>query len=365
MELNVDRNELQQALNIVSKGITSRSTLPILAGILISAQDDNIKLQSTDLETAVSHQVSADVISAGKIVVPGKLFVDIIKNLPNAAVHIELSGNQAIITCMNSSFNVSTLFADDFPEFPYVKTDQLISIPSSDLARAVTRVAFAASHDEARPILTGILFDVRDKFIRLVTTDSYRLAYADIATTIPQESPFKAVIPCSIFSEVSKLCVSQPAVSIGFSENQVIFSFGDTVFITRRVEGSYPDYENLFSQSFDTEAVIDSKELKSALKRVCVITDDKPHVSLNFDVVSQKLTLLVHSQDVGDAKETIDAQIESEENLELSFNGQHLLDSLNVINDKLSIKLQKNKRPTMLQEVEDNTCVYLVVPLRL
>ena len=365
MEFNVDKNELQQALNIVSKGMTSRSTIPILAGILISAEQDGIILQTTDLETSIKHQVSADVIEPGKIVVPGKLFNDIVKNLQNAAVHIKTEGTQAIITCMNSSFNVSTLLSDDFPEFPQVNTEQLISVPSKDLAHAVQRVAFAASTDVARAILTGVLFEVTENKIRLLTTDSYRLAYADIPITITQESPFKAVIPSTTFLEISKLCVSEPAISIGFSENQVVFSFGETKFVTRRVEGSYPDYENLVSINSDIKVTLDTKVFQDAVKRVCVIKEDKPHISVKLDSVAQKVTLSVYSQEAGEAQEIIDAQVESEENLEVFFNGKHLLDGLNVIGEKVCLQFQENKRPTTLQQIDDDNYLYLIVPLRI
>ena len=176
MRFNIAKDELIEVLNSVSKGMSSRSTLPILSGILVSAEDSSV--QTTDLEISIRHSVVADVADPGRTVVPGKLFIDIAKSMPDAAVTVATDGDQVIISCLDSAFTLSTLNPVDFPYFPQVETSMKVVLPPKRLADAVRKVGKAVSRDESRAILTGILFAVEDDNVRLAATDSYRLAVA-------------------------------------------------------------------------------------------------------------------------------------------------------------------------------------------
>ena len=364
MEFNIDKTELQKALNIVGKGMSSRATLPILAGVLLTAQDDTVTFQATDLETSISHTTAADVIEPGRAVVPGKLASDIVKSLQDAAVHMKTSDVQVEMGCMNSSFTLSTLPADDFPAFPQLTPQQLINVPAADLARSVQRVAFAASKDEARAVLMGIFVEVEEKNIRLVTTDGYRLAMSDMPVVIPQSEPFSAIIPSHAFDDAMKLAADEQAVSVGFTENQIVFSFGDTVFVSRRTEGKYPDYKGLLPKKHDVAATMDIGELKTAVKRVSLLAQSHAPVRFHFDLLAQKGVVAAKTQDVGGAEETIAADVEGEGNIDIAFNHQYVLDGLNVMEGKTLLEMQDRTKPGIFKQEGDDSYLYLVMPMR-
>ena len=364
MEFNIDKNELQKALTTVSKGMSARTTLPILAGILVSAEGDMVKFQTTDLETSISHKTHADVVEEGTSVLPGKLLQDIAKSFQDAAVHVKTSENQAIVSCMNSSFTLSTLPAADFPAFPQVDPQQQIDVPANDLARAVQRVAFAASRDEARAVLTGIFFEVGEKSIRLVATDGYRLAVVDMPASLAQVDPFSAIIPSRAFDDVTRLSSSEQAISIGLSENQVMFTFGDTVFVSRRTEGDYPDYRGLLPKNHNLRVDMQTEDLKTAVKRVSLIAQAHSPVRFHFDILGQQAMVCANAQDVGNAEESIPMQIDGEDNLEIAFNHQYVLDALNVMGEQTRIEMQSSLKPGIFKPGEDESYLYLVMPVR-
>ena len=179
MKFSINRGELQNAISVVLKGVSTRSTLPVLSGILISAEGDKIKLQTTDLEVSIQYSVAALVEEEGRTVVPGKLFSEIVKNLPDAAVHVRAEDEQAFITCDTSSFSIKALNHEDFPGFPAVDVHQRIEIPFAQFSSMVKRVSRVVSRDESRPILTGVLITLEGGLLRMVATDSYRLAVTE------------------------------------------------------------------------------------------------------------------------------------------------------------------------------------------
>ncbi len=364
MEFNIDKNELQKALNVVGKGMSSRATLPILAGVLVTAHDDVVTFQTTDLETSISHTTHADVIDPGRVVVPGKLFSDIVKSLQDAAVRVKVNDAQVEVGCLNSSFTLSTLPADDFPAFPQLTAQQEISVPAGDLARSVQRVAFAASKDEARAVLMGIFIEVDEKNIRLVTTDGYRLAVSDMPVVIPQSEPFSAIIPSHAFDDAMHLAAGEQAVSLGFTENQIVFSFGDTVFISRRTEGNYPDYKGLLPKKHDVKATMDIAELKTAVKRVSLLAQSHAPVRFHFDLLAQNAVVSAKTQDVGGAQETISAEVEGEDNIDIAFNHQYVLDGLNVMDGAASLEMQDRTKPGIFRQKGDEGYLYLVMPMQ-
>ncbi len=364
MEFNIDKTELQKALNVVGKGMSSRASLPILAGVLVTAQDGAVTFQATDLETSISHTTHADVVEPGRVVVPGKLAGDIVKSLQDAAVRVKTKDAQVEVSCMKSSFTLSTLPADDFPAFPQPSPQQLISVPAHDLARSVQRVAFAASKDEARAVLMGIFIEVDEKNIRLVTTDGYRLAVSDMPVVIPQSEPFSAIIPSHAFDDAMRLAADEQAVSIGFTENQIVFSFGDTVFISRRTEGDYPDYKGLLPKKHDVSATMDIDELKTAVKRVSLLAQSHAPVRFHFDFATQEAVVSANTQDVGGAQETISAEVEGENSIDIAFNHQYTLDGLNVMDGKTRVEMQDPTKPGIFRPDGDESYLYLVMPMQ-
>ena len=194
LKLSISKSELQNALAIVIKGVSTRSTLPVLSGILLEATGDSLVLQATDLELSIQYSTAALVEEEGKAVVPGKLFSDIVKNLPDAAVHVEADEENALITCDSSSFSIKALNYEDFPGFPHVEASQRIEVPFTKFAAMVKKVARAVSKDESRAILTGALVTLEENHFKMVATDSYRLALAEVELSDSAADEFEAVI---------------------------------------------------------------------------------------------------------------------------------------------------------------------------
>lgn len=364
MRFNIAKDELTNVLNTVSKGMSSRSTLPILAGILITAENDEVSFQTTDLEISVRHTVNADVQESGKTVIPGKLFGDIVKALPDAAVLVETNNEQVKIACLESSFTLSTLNPVDFPYFPQVEVDTSVTLPSQKLAALVKKVGKGVSRDESRAVLTGILFSVEDDQVRLVATDSYRLAVGDLILSGQQYDPFQAIIPGRVFEDVSRLAVGYDEVTVAFSENQVVFSFGSTVFVSRKIEGTYPNYNQLLPKECATTVQLPCADLVTAVKRVSLLAQAHTPVRFAFSSANQTVTITAKTQDVGGAQEVLPVQVQGDD-IEIAFNHQYLLDGLGSIEGDAIIQLQTALKPGILKGAEDESFLYLAMPVRL
>ena len=271
MKFSINQSELQNALSVVLKGIATRSTLPILSGIYLDAHDDTLTLQATDLELSIQYSVSALIEETGKAVVPGKLFSDIVKNLPDAAVHVEAEDDSAVITCDTASFSIKTLDAEDFPGFPHVDVQQEIAIPFAQFASMVKRVARTVSKDESRAILTGVLITLEDSMLKMVATDSYRLAITETQLEDSAAEEFQAVISGSFLQEIASLPRSDENLKLALAENQIVVTYHDTVFINRRLEGNFPNYRQLLPDSYVTRVSMDVGHLIAGVKRTSLL----------------------------------------------------------------------------------------------
>ena len=287
MKFSINQSELQNALSVVLKGIATRSTLPILSGIYLDAHDDTLTLQATDLELSIQYSVSALIEETGKAVVPGKLFSEIVKNLPDAAVHEAAEADTAVITCDTASFSIKTLDAEDFPGFPHVDVQQEVSIPFTQFASMVKRVARVVSKDESRAILTGVLVTLEEGRLKMVATDSYRLAITEADLPDASADEFQAVISGSFLSEIASLSLGDSALSLALAENQIVVTCGDTVFINRRIEGNFPNYKQLLPDGYATRAKIDVDRLVSAVKRTSLLGSSDAPVRFDLNAASQ------------------------------------------------------------------------------
>lgn len=365
MKFSINRTELTNALSVVMKGVSTRSTLPILSGILIEAANDSLILQATDLELSIQYSVAALVEEEGKTVVPGKLFSDIIKSLPDAAVHIDATEDQAFITCDTSSFSLRALNADDFPGFPKVDTHQKIEIPFQQFSTMVKRVSRVVSKDESRAILTGVLITLEAGVLRMVATDSYRLAITDAPLPEAAADEFQAVISGTFLSEIASLPKTDAPVSLALADNQIVVTCEDTVFINRRIEGNFPNYKQLLPDSFATRATIDVEKLVASVRRASLLGSNSSPVRFDLNNASQTMQISAASQDVGSAQEVLSCGIEGED-VEIAFNYAYVLDGLSSITtDDVYLEIQSSLKPGIFRALEPENFLYLVMPVRI
>lgn len=365
MKLSIARSELLDALNVVSKGMSSRSTLPILSGILIGAAEGTVSLQATDLEVSVRHKVPALIEIEGQTVVPGKLLGDIVRSLPEAAVNLSVEGDVAVIRCQQASFTVKTLNPADFPKFPEVAVDKSVGLPSSLLSSMVKKVSKAVSRDETRAILTGVLVVIEGPSIRMVATDSYRLAVSEVVLSEAPSEDMEVVIPGRALEEVTRIAGSSQEVTVGTSENQIVFGFGETEFVTRRIEGSFPNYKQLIPKEPETTVTISTDELAAAVKRVALMALHNTPLKISVSDEDQTLSLSATTQDVGDASEDLMVKVDGKD-VEIAFNHSFLSDGLaSTTAETLTLEIQNPLKPGLLKSKGEDDFLYLLMPVRL
>lgn len=365
MRFTINKTELQNALSVVLKGVSTRSTLPVLSGILLDAHGDEVVLQSTDLEYSVQYTLAALVDEPGKTVVPGKLFNDIVKNLADAAVCVQESDGEARITCDTSSFSVRTLNHEDFPGFPHVETGEEISIPFMQFQDMVRRVSRVVSRDESRAILTGVLVTLEEGVLRMVATDSYRLAITEAPMPETTAEDFEAVILGSFLNEIASLPRNEGDVSLALAENQIVARSGSVVFINRRIEGNYPNYKQLLPDTYTSRAQMSVSELSASVKRASLLSSSTAPMRFDLNSASQTAQITVSAPDVGTAQETLVCQIEGDD-AQIAFNSLYVQDGLSAISgEEVIVEVQSDMKPGILRALEPENYLYLIMPVRI
>lgn len=364
MKFSINQSELQSALSVVVKGSSTRSTLSILAGVYIKAEDGAITLQTTNLELSIKVSCPALVEEAGETVVPAKLFGDIVKNLPDMAVRIEGDEASAQVFCDTATFSLKALNPLDFPAFPEIETDQEAQFPFSTFSSMVKHTAKVVSHDETRAILTGVLVSRTGTELRMVATDSYRLAVAQAKLDYDSPEAFEAVISGSFLQDIAALPSSDDAITLALNENQIIVSYRGMTFINRRIEGTFPNYRQLISDAYSTRATLSTAALTDAVRRVSLMSNKISPVQIKVDAESGAVTLITTSQDVGNAQENLICEVEGD-TVDIAFNYAFMLDGLNSIStDVVYLELFGPMKPGILRAAEGADFLYLIMPVR-
>jgi DNA polymerase III subunit beta len=369
MKLTITREQLQEGLVAVAASVPAKTTLPILSNILLEAGKDGIRLSGTDLDIAVSTTVSASVDQEGAITLPARKLVEIVRELPSAAIRLTASGEQRVtIECGRSRFRLLGLPREEFPAFPSVKFDGGWRTSSKELQKLIGHVAFAASTEESRPILNGVLWELRPERMRMVATNGHRLARMDVPTSETQgASQADLIVPPKALEQIRRLFDTEETVEIARSENHLGFRTSSTQIFTRLIEGPYPNYEQVIPRDNDKAATADKVALTSALRRMSIVASDQTHrIRMAFANGSCKLS--VQTPDLGEAQEELNVGYEGDP-LEIGFNAAYLLEILKYIpTDEVRMTFKAPERAATCEPVGwDDPASYLalVMPLRL
>ncbi|HET7426592.1 MAG TPA: DNA polymerase III subunit beta [Gemmatimonadales bacterium] len=369
MKLTITREQLQEGLVAVAASVPAKTTLPILSNILLEATKDGIRLSGTDLDIAVSTTVSASVDQEGAITLPARKLVEIVRELPSAAIRLTASGEQRVtIECGRSKFRLLGLPREEFPAFPTVKFDGSWRTSSKDLQKLIAHVAFAASTEESRPILNGVLWELRPERMRMVATNGHRLARMDVPTP-PSGNAAQAdlIVPPKALEQIRRLFRSDEEVEIARSENHLGFRSPTTQIFTRLIEGPYPNYEQVIPRENDKSATADKAAFSSALRRMSIVASDQTHrIRMAFANGSCKLS--VQTPDLGEAQEEITVSYDGDP-LEIGFNASYLLEILKYIpTDEVRLTFKAPERAATCEPVgwnDPSSYLTLVMPLRL
>ena len=366
MKFTVSQSSLMKALSVVAKGMGANSTLPILSGIYVKATDGTLEFQTNNLTISIRHLIPANVEEPGETVVSGKVLTNIVKTLSDSAVTFEGGERTLSISCEKSTFRLNTLSASDWSAFPEIYPEREIELPSAMLSEMVDKVYKVTSKETSRPILQGILLTVEDNTIRLVATDSFRLAVCDSSVEASAEEPFRAIVGGGVFHDVLSMPSMEETVRIGTTESQVVFSFGTTTFVSRRIEGNFPDYKQLLPPTCGTAVGIDVEAFSAALKRVSVIALTNASVRFDIDADGRLMKMSASSPEQGESSEIVNANVEGQ-SLSIALNYHYVFDCVNAVGGtkSLRLELQSSTQPGIFKSNGKINYLYLLMPVRL
>ena len=368
LRITVAKDELVAALGIVSRAVSTRTSVQILSGILLEGQAGELRLAATDMELSLRATLAAQLEGDGAIVLPGKTLVDIARLLPADEVVIEHKPAESVVhvTSGTASYTLNTYNPEDFPRLPELDAVQTFSVDRESLLETITRVARAASRDESRPVLTGILVSFTGGKLVMAATDSYRLAVkeTELDGTVPE---LEAIVPSRALQELARIATAGDAVEVGVHENQVLFSAGSSGggvawLTTRRIDGQFPNYRQLLPEQFEHELSLPRAEVLEVVRRASVMIQRATPLQLRF--AEGELTAIARTHEVGESQESMPVAFTGE-TLEIGFNADFLRDGLESMDgDDVRFKLISPLRPAVLQG-ENDDFTYLVMPIRL
>ncbi len=365
MKFRCERDVLADALNSAGRAATNRTgTLPVLSGVRIQVEGDTLTVTGTDLELTIRLTVEVGGEQDGAAVVPARLVGDIVKALPAGAVEISLdAGNsgEMSISAGRSQFSVRPLSLDDYPA-QSEPTGEVVTIAAETMAESLRQVVRAASTDDARAVLTGVLLASEDDGVRMVATDSYRLAVRDLPDSSVLASGQKVLIPGRALNELQRLMGDVEELTVRFGEREATFEAGSTRLTTRLIEGEFPNYRNLLPSSYPNLLTVSKASMMEAIRRVKILAQDSTPVRLTLGGDTVQLTAI--TQDVGNAVEEIDASYDGTE-MTVAFNPDYLAAGIDAIDaDDVTLATMDPMKPAVLRGAGQDDYLYLLMPVR-
>lgn len=375
MKFTIQRDYFLNQLNDTLKAISPRTTLPILTGIKIDATDKGIILTGSDSEISIEITINqnidgekiVDIEEKGSVVLPGRFFVDIVKKLPGKTVNLSTNDQfKTLITSGHSEFNVSGLDPDQYPLLPQVSEDDAIKLPIKVLKNIIAQTNFAVSTSETRPVLTGVNWLIQNNELICTATDSHRLALRKLKLEDEEIDDKNVIIPGKALSELNKIVSdSEEDINIFFANNQVLFKVGHINFISRLLEGNYPDTTRLFPENYETKIILDNSEFYHAIDRASLLAREGGNNVIKLSTDVDKVELSSTSPEIGTVKEDVSTDNVEGESLKISFNSKYMMDALKAIdNDEVQVEFFGTMRPFILKPKDDETVVQLILPIR-
>ncbi|PCF89388.1 DNA polymerase III subunit beta [Staphylococcus intermedius] len=374
MEFSIQRDYFITQLNDTLKAISPRATLPILTGIKIDATNEGIVLTGSDseisIEITIPNQVDGqdiiNVVEPGSVVLPGRFFVDIIKKLPGKEVKLSTNEQfQTLITSAHSEFNLSGLDPDQYPLLPQVSSDDALQLPVKVLKNIIAQTNFAVSTSETRPVLTGVNWLIQQNELICTATDSHRLAVRKLKLEEEIEDK-NVIIPGKALAELNKIMTdSEEHIDIFFASNQVLFRVGHVNFISRLLEGHYPDTSRLFPENYEIKLGLDNSDFYHAIDRASLLAREGGNNVIKLSTGDTQIELSSTSPEIGTVKEEVTANDVEGGNLKISFNSKYMMDALKAIdNEEVEVEFFGTMKPFILKPKDDDTVTQLILPIR-
>ncbi|MCK5451599.1 MAG: DNA polymerase III subunit beta [Candidatus Omnitrophica bacterium] len=365
MDLQITKDILVESIQIVQNAVSQKSSLPILSNVLLEANKNELKLTATDLDIGICSTVPCSITQEGAITVPARKFFDIIRALPEGSdITLTVKKNNFMsIKSGKAQFKIIGLPKEEFPQLPTFKDKDSINIKQSILKKMFNLTDFAISKDDSRYILNGLYFTVKGEKINIVATDGRRLAInkktLDKKTLVDRST----VIPIKAIQEVKRMLADEGDITIKFGENQILFSFGNSLVLSRLIEGEYPNYKNVIPKKTQKELKVSRYDFLAATKRASIFTD-QDSMAIKINIKKKKMTISKNTPYLGEAKEEIDIDYSGDTDVEIGFNPRYLIDVLkNLEDEEIVFEVDDSNKPGVLRKGDEYT--YVVLPMQL
>ncbi len=362
MKLQVTQENLNRALNSVARVANSRGTLPVLANVLIKTSNNRLSLSATNLDIAITHFIGAKVTEEGSITVPARLMQDFVGSLPEGVINLDLQETKLNVSTKQYQSVVNGIAADDFPVMPAISTGKKWVVDGGAFKKGLQQVVFAASADETRPVLTGVLLQTIDGKLCMAATDSYRLAEKDLGAN---KDDIQLLVPASAMQDLLRvLGDDNDKVNITHDEQQVLFQVGDIELVTRLVDGKYPDYKKLIPSKFATEARLQKADLTSVTKVSSLFARETAgSVTIEVDEKAGQLSIRSVASQIGENTATAPAKAKG--NGSITLNSRYLLDALGALSgDEVVFGFNGKLEPTLLHDPANPDYKHIIMPLK-
>lgn len=363
MKFRCDGLELSEAIGVVSKAISNKTTSQILEGIKIVCENDKLILTATDLEMSVEKTIRAEVESTGETVVPGRLFGEYIRKLTDQQIECELNEkNQLRIAYTDSEGVLQCMEISEFPQIKEIEKENYFEIAKEDFKTLVNNVFYAVAQDDSRPILKGILFETNEKQIRAVAVDGCRLSIAN-KPLVSSTKDFKIIVPGKNINEIVKMMDGEGNIKVYVHSNNIMVDLGDTIVVNRLIDGQFINYKQIVPKDFATVVTINKSQLEDAIDRASVLSRIDKNNLVKFDIKEKNLMLTSNSE-IGNTKENITVGVKGND-LMISFNSKYFSDCLRVIdNPYIKLNLNSSILPCVITPCEGDDFVFLILPVR-
>jgi DNA polymerase-3 subunit beta len=362
MKLEIAKAALLGGLQNVQNIVSLRSTLPILSNVKLEAEKDCLVLTTTDLDVTVSCKVEASVQKGGGTTLPARRLASIVRELPNGAIELDVDDKDvASVTCGSSFFKIIGLSQDEFPPLPKREGKHSYTLEQPVFREMLRKTAYAASADETRYVLNGVLLSFKNNKLTMVATDGRRLALIEHELDFPSEAQGDVILPTKTVNELLHVLGDEGELRIGVAESQILFEFGAILVASKLIEGTYPNFRQVIPSQSDERIVIERESLFTALRRVSLVTTDRSNAT-KLTFTKNKLTITMTTPDIGEARETIPVKY-SGRDISVAFNPEYMMDPLkNLANDEIALEITDELSPGVMKA--DMPFLYVLMPMR-
>jgi DNA polymerase-3 subunit beta len=375
MKISVLQENLAHGLNIVSRAVSPRSTLPVLANVLVATDEGRLRLSATNLELGITCWIGAKIEDEGSTTVPARTFTDLVSTLANDRVDMALNVRTQTLNvrCGTSNTDIKCIDAQEFPPMPVPDLENGIPINVTDLKEMIQQVVFAASTDEARPVLTGVLFTVQGNKVSLSAADGFRLSIRKAELSSPVERPFSAIIPARALSELARIAADGDqtlTMTMPAGRGQVIFRMKDVELASQLIEGSFPDLEQVIPRSYRTRTVLSTSQFLKACKQAEIFAREGSHIArINVtpggELQPGSVDISGQSEETGYNQTQVDASIEGPAIL-IAFNVRFLREILDVVKTpNVALETTADTSPGVIRPVGEEGFLHVIMPMHL